>query len=180
MKWPRLLLALLFTSTGWSSACSWIFVKPLPDRYERGDFADCTTNAAAPVIDTLFTLTNVGSSIYVAGEDNVTNKGPAVTAGLLVGALWLSSAIYGYSHTSECRDAKEDADDRPSRRYVRPRAPAVRYQQPTPAAEPSVTVPPPAPTSPGQQEDEAAPTERPSPKRAAPLAPKPDAPRFGG
>jgi hypothetical protein len=136
-------------------SCSWLFVQPLPDRYERGDVASCTSNAAAPVIDTLFTLTNVGSAVYVAGQDNVANKGAAVTAGLLVGTLWLSSAIYGYSHTAECRDAMEEADDRPTHHLARPRA----------------APPPPAAGYPGS-----APSGNPVP---APME-KPDAPRFGG
>lgn len=186
MKRLGLLLAFILPTTGSLSGCSWLFVKPLPDRYERGDFADCTTNVAAPVIDTLFTATNVASAVYVAGQDNVTNKGTAVTAGLLVGALWLSSAIYGYSHTSECRDAKEEGDYRPARHHVQPWAPAVRKQQPAPAGEPSVTVPPSGPTAPGQQEDDDDPTARrnpiepTTPAHPKPPAAKPDAPRFGG
>jgi hypothetical protein len=139
MKRLGLLLALILPGAGSSSGCSWLFVQPLPDRYERGDFSNCTTSVAAPVIDTLFTLTNVGSSIYVAGQDNVTNKGAAVTAGLLVGALWLSSAIYGYSHTSDCRAAKEEADDRPSP-HARPRAPpppGAGYRGPAPSGPPA-------------------------------------------
>jgi hypothetical protein len=186
MKRPALLLAFILLATGLVSGCSWIFVQPLPARYERGDSTDCTSNVAAPVIDTLFTLTNVGSSIYVAGQDNVTNQGAAVTAGLVVGVVWLSSAIYGYGHTSECRDAKEEADYRPAHHYVRPRPPAVQHQQPAPAAEPSVTVPPSGSPSPGQQEDDDDPTERRGPpdrtmpKRSTPATAKPDAPRFGG
>jgi hypothetical protein len=38
-------------------------------------------------------LTNVASAVYVAGQDNVTNKNAAVGLGLAVAGLWLSSAI---------------------------------------------------------------------------------------
>src|SRR3954471_8739765 len=95
MKRLALCLAMLLPISSSLSGCSWIFVQPLPPRHESGDRTACTTNRAAPVIDTILTLTHVTSAIYVAGQDNVTNKGPAVTAGLLVGAMWLSSAIYG-------------------------------------------------------------------------------------
>jgi hypothetical protein len=159
MKRLALLLGLPLLTTGSFGGCSWIFVQPRPDRYEPGDVVDCTTNAVAPVIDTLLTLTNVGAAIYVAGEDNVTNKGTAVTAGLLVGALWFSSAVYGYSKTSDCRDAKDEAADRPTRRLFQPRVPAVGYPEPS-SPKPSPATPPPA----------------------SPAIPdhKIDAPRFGG
>ena len=180
MKRPALPLALLVAIVGAGSGCSWVFVQPLRDRYEyeRGDFPVCTSSQLAPIVDTLFTLTNVGSAIYVAGEDNVTNKGTAVTAGLLVGAVWLSSAIYGYSKTSDCREAKEEADYRP-RRLMRPRAPPppVGYPLPPPAPQPSVT---PSPASPGQQEDDDDPGHPRPPKPSPPPSQKPDAPRFGG
>jgi hypothetical protein len=131
-------------------SCSWFLVQPLPDRYERGDFTNCTSSPTPPVIDTLFTLTSLGSTAYVGVQDNVANKGANVTAGLLVSGLWMASALYGYTHTADCRAAKEVADDRPSRDYGRPRA-----APPPPAVAPS-TKPAPSPVE------------------------KPDAPRFGG
>jgi len=143
----RLALCVVFLAP---LSCSWIFVQPLPNRYERGDDIHCTSNATAPVVDTVFTLTNFGSSVYEARQDDVANKSVAVTAGILVGALWLSSALYGYTHTADCRAAKEVADDRPSRDYARPRA-----------------APPP-------------PAVGPSGKPASSPMEKPDAPRFGG
>jgi hypothetical protein len=128
MKRPALLLALLLTTVGSSPGCSWIFVQPLPGRYERGDFSNCTTSVAAPLADTLFTLASAGSSIYVASQDNVTNKGwTVVTLGLLGAGVLLSSAIYGYRRTGECRTAKEEADDRPSRRSPAQKPDAPRF-----------------------------------------------------
>jgi hypothetical protein len=128
MKRPALLLALLLTTGSSSSGCSWSFVQPLPSRYERGDFSNCTTSVAAPLADTLFSLTSVGSSIYVASQDNVTNKGWAVVSlGLIGGGVLLSSAIYGYRRTGECRAAGEEANDRPSRRSPAQKADAPRF-----------------------------------------------------
>lgn len=197
MKTSRL-LALVVSLLCWSSSgCSWLFVQPLPANYERGDDVNCTTNRAAPVIDTLLTLSNVGSAVYVAGQDNVTNKGTAVTAGLLVGALWFSSAIYGYSKTADCAAAMED--DAPPPRYRRPmtRRPVAPPNYAPPSSpppdgwSPSVTVQPPAAPpapaqtgsgSPVQQQDgddpEAAPPPAPKPRTPPPT--KLDAPRFGG
>jgi hypothetical protein len=181
MKRMALYLVMLLPIGSSLSGCSWIFVQPLPPRHESGDPNACTTNRAAPVIDTILTLTNVTSAVYVAGQENVTNKGPAVTAGLLVGAMWLSSAIYGYSKTSECEAAL--ADDEPVRprphRWVPP--PAVRYPAGPPAERPpawdSPTVTPtpaspsvaPPPASGSQQRDNDDPGAR---ARPAPTAPQ--------
>jgi len=189
MKRLAFFLAMLLPTSSSLSGCSWIFVQPLPPRYERGDPTNCTTNRAAPVIDTILTLTNVGSAVYVAGEDNVANKNTAVTLGLLVGAMWFSSAIYGYGKTSECEDAL--ADDQPAS-YSRPRTrlrsspPAVGYPagvpwEPPPPMEPPVVVvpaappavPPPAPRRPQPRDDDgpgarAAPPAPPAPQQADP------------
>ena len=59
--------------------------------------------------ESLFALSNFGGTIYVAEKDDIRNKTAALT-GLLFGALWMSSAIYGYSHTSDCRAAKDEAE----------------------------------------------------------------------
>jgi len=131
-----------------TSGCSWIFVEPLRPNDSRGPYVTCTTNRAAPVIDTIFTLTNVGSAIYVAGQDNVANKGTAVTLGLSVATLWLLSAVYGYTKTSECEEAI--GGDRPPSRYPPPapiRRPATAQPPPQPLPPPTVApAPAPAPT----------------------------------
>src|SRR6478736_1113067 len=89
------LLVLAFTP-----GCSWLFVQPPPKNYDgRGQLA-CTTNMAPPVLDTIFTVTNIGSTLYVAGQDNVQDQGSRVALGLTVAGLWLASAIYGYTETS--------------------------------------------------------------------------------
>jgi hypothetical protein len=122
------------------SGCSWLFVQPLPPPPLRTEPLNCTTSRAAPVLDTLFTATNVASAIYVGSQDNVANKGTAVTFGLAVAALWLSSAVYGYSKTSECEDAMAEDQPPPRRRYY---APPPRYQSPPP-----YSAPPPSPYAP--------------------------------
>jgi hypothetical protein len=85
--------------------CSWLFIQPLQDDRNPGEPYTCTTNRAAPVIDTLLAASNVASAAYVANQDNAANKGTAVMAGLSVATLWAVSAGYGYFKTAECEEA---------------------------------------------------------------------------
>lgn len=141
------LTAVLLASLTATSGCSWLFVQPPPKGYDgRGRIA-CTTNRAPPVIDTILTITNVGSAVYVAGQDNVTNKGSAVMFGLGVAGLWLASAVYGYTGTSECDEAL--ADERgysypPPRRAAPPRRALPVAPPPPPAASSPAESPAPA------------------------------------
>jgi hypothetical protein len=134
-----LVVALALAAVATTSGCSWIFVQPLREERGRGDYIDCTTNRAAPVLDTIFTLTNIASAIYVASENNVTNKGTAVTLGLSVAALWALSAGYGYSHTSECEEAMEGS----GRSYYPPPRVRPRPQYYPPPPPPTAAPPPP-------------------------------------
>jgi hypothetical protein len=123
-----------------TAGCSFIFVQPLQEEsYSRG-YTPCTTSRAAPVLDTLLTLTNVGSALYVASENNVTNKTPALAPGLGVAALWAISAGYGYVNTGEC-EAFEENDGR--RAYTPPPIGGRPqfYPQPPPSA-PAAKKPP--------------------------------------
>jgi hypothetical protein len=138
--------------------CSWLFVQPLNPSMSTHRNLNCTTNRAAPVIDTIFTTTNVVSALYVAGQDNVANKGQAVMFGLSVAALWAMSAGYGFSKTAECEEAvgsdddDDDEPDRPPRRrtYRAVPPPSGRYPPSGPSPRPEATLqapyePPPAP-----------------------------------
>jgi hypothetical protein len=109
--------------------CSWIFVDRLPENHGSRREYNCTTSSAAPVVDTILTATNLGSSLYVAGQDNVKNREAAVTLGLTVAVVWASSAVYGYRATSECREAKEE-DGTPNLSY-QPAQSAFRFSPPT-------------------------------------------------
>ncbi len=130
--WGRALLAVLPAMGG----CSYLFVTPPHDSY-GGSVVGCTTSKAAPAVDTLFVFTNVASAIYVAGKDNVSNKDTAVGFGLGVAALWLSSAIYGYSNTSKCEELLEED-------YSPHYAPPRPVRRPTWDAPPRTGAPPPA------------------------------------
>jgi hypothetical protein len=157
-----------------SGGCSWIFVQPLPPTYERGDPAiNCTSNVAAPVIDTIFTVLDTVELIAVGGSSSTAANKDSVLLGATLGIIiWGSSAIYGYRHTSECSDAQADAQSsyryRPYRRApppaYAPQPPPRRWVPPPPpsppppaapeeAAPPSVTVPG-GPAAPQQRDDD--------------------------
>ena len=98
------LTALLATTAG----CSWIFTKPLPEHPSPLDEPDCSTSQVPPVVDLLLSLSNGATVAYVATQDNEPYKYLRVTAGLTAAGIWLSSAIYGFSHTHACQAARED------------------------------------------------------------------------
>lgn len=165
---PKLLtlgLAVLMTTP----ACSWLFVQPLNTAAASGGYpATCTTNVAAPVFDTIFVGTNLASVAYVASRDNVTNKGASIGLGLAVAGVWLASAVYGYSKTSECSAYLEGRYQEPLRRRTYP--PRPYPYSPPPPPPPSAggwNAPPPAYTPPPAQSPPATGTQAP----AAPAAP---------
>src|SRR6185312_5486873 len=171
------LLALFLAAIVPSSGCSYLFVTPPHETY-GGHVANCTTNRAAPVIDTIFVGTNVISALYVAGEDNVTNKGSSVALGLGVAALWLSSAIYGYYNTSQCEELRSQEASGPYYPPPRPvRRPAWQQQPPPPAYAPPPAAPAqlPPPDWPPQQPPPA-PAAAPAPDATAPPPPPAAAP----
>jgi hypothetical protein len=141
-----------------------LFVQPLEPNALHRRRSTCTTSVAAPVLDTLFVATNVISAVYVASQDNVTNKEQAVSLGLSVATLWALSAAYGYSKTSECSawEAWEEGTGEapPSSSPSTPRP--IGYQPPKGGWSP-VVAPPPAPAPPPVVE-----------ARPAPVVPKPE------
>ena len=156
--------------------CSFIFVQPPKNDDGLVRAGDCSTNVAAPAIDTVFVGTNVISAVYVAGQDNVTNKGAAIGAGIAVAGLWLSSAIYGYYYTSECKSLRESEAQGPwrparIRRTVLKGPPAPRPPAPAPGEQPPVApagnTEPAAPPAANQQSDDDDPEEKPQPSNGA-------------
>jgi hypothetical protein len=132
--------------------CSYLSVQAIPAAFDRRSAIHCTTNRAAPVIDTLFTATNLASTVYVATQDQGPHTGAAVGLGLAAAGLWMSSAIYGYQKTSECEALLAERDDdepfRPANYRVivpgeRTSATAPISREPSPPA-----TPPPAKSAP--------------------------------
>ena len=142
---------------------------------------DCTSNAIAPFIDTLFVGTNLASALYISGQDNVANKGAAIAVGAAVASLWLSSAIYGFYFTSECKGLME-AGPQGSYQRVRvrrtvlsglpaplpPATPPPAYDEP--AAAPAVNAGPAVPPAASQQRDDDDPLNSLHPRKI--MAPK--------
>lgn len=96
-----LLVVLLLPQVG----CSWLFSQPPPADYGRDRHAGCSTNPVPPVLDTLFTVTNLTSALIVATDNEAQNKGAAVGLGLSLATLWMVSAVYGYKSINECEQA---------------------------------------------------------------------------
>jgi hypothetical protein len=176
----RVALALLSLSS--TVGCSWIFVQPLPPEHGY-DYQPCTSSRVAPVIDTILTITNIASALYVGTRDNVTNKGESVTLGIGAATMWALSAGYGYSHTAECEEAHElDEHGYHAPPYLR--APPRYYPQPppqvgappgsagswAPSADPAAVpaAPPPADPSAAPAVPRQAPAAGPPPAPAAP------------
>jgi hypothetical protein len=133
-------------------ACSFIFVEPLPATHHRGDRTECTSSLTSPIVDSAFALGYVGTAAYIGTRDNISNKAPAVALALVDAAVTLSSAIYGYVETGECRAAQQDAEAALPLRGLGT-TPFTDYPPAAPAA--------PTPAAPA------------APTRAAPAAPTP-------
>ena len=139
---PLLLVGALLGGLPFATGCSYIFVTPPRSEYGGAVAADCTTNVAAPVIDTLLTTTNLLSTVIVGGEDNVKNKGEAVGVGLLATGFWLSSAIYGFYNTSSCTALRTEEGQGPYHRPVRIRRTVLSGPGGTQAMPPDPLLPP--------------------------------------
>ncbi|HLK94096.1 MAG TPA: hypothetical protein VKZ18_29655 [Polyangia bacterium] len=166
---PAIVVVLSVALALGSGGCSWLFVQPLPPSYEPGDPVSCTSNVAAPVIDSIFTVLDTLELVTVGGNDNVQNKNAVILGATLGIIVWGASAIYGYRHTTECSEAQSDAV-RSYRPYRHVRAPAPGYQPPPPRPR---LAPPGPPAPPAPPPEEAAPPVEPSVEvPAAPPAPQ--------
>jgi hypothetical protein len=154
-----------------TAGCSWIFTQPLREDRSPYDYPVCSTNPVPPVIDTAIFMLNAGTTIYTAAQDNVSAKALRVTVGTTTAALYLLSAIYGYSKISACASAIGDHETGTPRPAFGTGG-EVFLQQPPP--------PPPRsrqPQQPGDDGEDPQPTK--PPPHPLPIE-KPDAPRFGG
>ena len=166
--WALALVALSSTV-----GCSWSFTQPLRDDRSPYDYPVCSTNPAPPVLDTAIFMLNAGTTIYTAAQD-VSLKAVRVSIGTTAAALYLLSAIYGYSKISECMAAIGSHETG----YHRPAigTGGEVFLPPPPPSPPPRSREPRPPLQPDDDEDPLHPKPRPPP---APLE-KPDAPRFGG
>jgi hypothetical protein len=111
------------------SGCSFAFVHGPPANHRRMSFFDCTSGNVLPVVDALVTAASVAATAGAASGDASTRKadmiGYAVDA-----ALFGASAIYGFSKTSDCREAQAELIAR------LPPTPLEPYMAPPPPVDP--------------------------------------------
>lgn len=143
-RWSRLgFLGLLAGVCG----CSFVFVQQVPEDYVDRRYFNCTESSADPVLDTLFVgvqIVRIGYAASASDEDYKDapfNRNTDLGLGLTLGALGIASAVYGYTETSKCREAKAD-------RYERNSAPSPSWHRNTPPPAPSSATPPPPATPP--------------------------------
>jgi hypothetical protein len=115
---PLVMCTLLLATGG--GACSYAFVDGPPERHRQLPYFACTTSKAWPVVDTVLgaaeALEAVGAGI-VASRESKAGAG-AIVAPIVVGgvaALFIASAVSGYSKTSECREATSELQTRMTR-----------------------------------------------------------------
>jgi heme/copper-type cytochrome/quinol oxidase subunit 3 len=108
-------LTLLLSTTG----CSFLFVKPTKEPKPR----ECTSSRAAPIVDTLVgTYELVGAGVAAQSRDEdyegeeLRTRQSDMLFGATLGALFVSSAIYGYVHTADCSKAKSEKRRKRSRK----------------------------------------------------------------
>jgi hypothetical protein len=97
-----------------TSACSFITLRRPPAAdIERPANVECTESVAAPVVDTAIALTYVALGMFVLAKGGTgCCSGPEcfggcpsgmAVGGLIGGAIFGASAVYGFTMTNRCR-----------------------------------------------------------------------------
>jgi hypothetical protein len=119
-----LVLCALFLAAG-SGACSYMFVDGPPAKHRQLPYFTCTTSRAWPVVDTVlgatYAIDAVAFGINSSRESGSAAGGTtvAIAAGGLA-ALFVASAVSGYSNASACREATEELQVRLTRMQPTP------------------------------------------------------------
>jgi hypothetical protein len=106
------LLATFGSLTPSLSGCSLLFVDTAPPNHAQLEHFDCTSGKAAPIIDTIVGAYQVVRTGYALSAEESDYDGYPLSRGADIGfgvgltALFLGSAIYGYSETGACADAE--------------------------------------------------------------------------
>jgi hypothetical protein len=115
--------SLLLVSSVLSGGCSLFFVHG-PTEVAPGRYTACTTNHAAPVVDSLVAGLQVARTLIALDQDDQDYAGMALTRdadigiGVGLAAAFAASAVYGYSSVARCREITGPVVS------PRPRAPA--------------------------------------------------------
>jgi hypothetical protein len=130
-----------------NSGCSFVMIPRTPPESRFGvDVRTCTTNRAAPVVDTMVAGLQVVRIAIAAGaseEDSRQAQLPreadiAIGASLL--GLFAASAAVGYAHVNACKEARGEG---PGARPSYPLSPAGARRTFVPAARPAPAAPSP-------------------------------------
>jgi len=142
---PACLVAL-----GWLSGCSFAFVHGPPPNHERLPSVDCTTSNVLPVLDAVFAGIAAADAVGAAtGAPEFRSPKSEAFAFAAEAVLVGASAGYGFTKTSQCRQAQELAAKRAASQPAMPAfAPAPRVPAAPPPVDPWTGRPrglPPAP-----------------------------------
>jgi hypothetical protein len=135
------------------AGCSLLFTTgPEPNAARKRHPPDCTTSAAAPILDTVLAgLQVVRTGFAIAASDEAYANYPIsreadVGFGVTFASLHLVSAVHGFSATDACIDAKRSWARRHSERSRRARPlPPRAAPHPRATVKPEVDPMPPAP-----------------------------------
>jgi hypothetical protein len=114
---------------GLATGCSWGAVTPPPVNLPESGPIECTESNAVPIVDTTGAIVGFGIAVLgtaalasanqtCSGQDAFCGVGQsaatgvgvaALVAGIVTGAVYLSSATYGFSSTARCRAIRASA-----------------------------------------------------------------------
>lgn len=135
------------------TGCSFAFVSGPPAQYRQMPAFECTESRLVPVLDTVWTVLQTGNLILSATRSDQQwndqfngnppfSRSASIPIYAVLAALGGAGMYFGYSRTSECRDAKAESLSR----SMQPIAPTTRGTWPPPAAAPPPAPAPAAPT----------------------------------
>jgi len=137
------------------TGCSFALVSGPPAQHRQMPAFDCTESRLGPVLDTVWTVLQTGNLILSAtrtdqqwndqfGGNPPFSRSASIPIYAVLAALGGAGMYFGYSRTSECREAKAEAMSR----SMQPIGPATQGTWPPPAAAPAPVpvTPPVAPT----------------------------------
>jgi hypothetical protein len=141
-------LTLAISVTG----CSFAFVSGPPADHRQLPAFSCSESRVVPVLDTIWTALQTTNLITAAvssdkswndlyGGNAPLSRGAAIPLYAVFVALGAAGMYYGYTRTSECREAKAEAAGRAMQPMPNGAAPGT---WPPPGAAPAPVAPPPA------------------------------------
>jgi hypothetical protein len=173
-RWPHCCSLAALAALGLTcSGCSFLFTKKAPASTDMFPMAPvkCTSSVVAPVFDTLIGgYQVVRTGMAVSNDDSDYANSPLtretdIGFGAVLAALYLSSAVYGYVITDECRTIKAGRVDHTGEKWEQPPPPKDDRSD----IEPDEPAPPPASEPPMPKPTAAQPASSPPPR--APSAP---------